>query len=243
MLSVLVLDTLWEDEPSISSIVKAAYAKRSLPIKRLSVKHELAALLQSGHTLIEQHNVLVVSLRRVSVELIEYVQSLRQSKADMFIVFVLDRSADVTLCVRPAVRPAGILFIPLEWLRVHQTLKEIYAESLRLEAQEAHLAFTIKRGSDYYSISISSISFFEAQGKKIAVKTQGQEISFYSSFDAVLRQLPDHFIRCHKGFVVNTRQIVQVSFSDMTLTLKDNCIIPMSRTYRDAIRALFDQGV
>ena len=84
----------------------------------------------------------------------------------------------------------------------------------------------------------ADISFFEAKGKKIAVKTKGQEILFYSNFETVLRQLPDWFVRCHKGFVVNTRKIQKVNLSEMSLVLIDKCTIPVSRTYRKEIKSI-----
>jgi DNA-binding LytR/AlgR family response regulator len=34
------------------------------------------------------------------------------------------------------------------------------------------------------------------------MKTQTQEVEFYSNMDAILSGLPDWFIRCHKGFIV-----------------------------------------
>lgn len=240
MLSIIVLDTLYEEEINISEILKDAYSTRSLPIKRLVIFKELLPLLKTSTEQIDRYNVLIVSFARLQIEYIEFAQKLRRQKENLFIIFVVDKKVDISLCVRPSVRPSGILFIPLQRKRIHQTIKEIYVELLRTVEREEQPVFTIKSGGEYFTVNTGDISFFEAQGKKIAVKTRGQEIAFYSNFESILEQLPNWFLRCHKGYVVNTRQIIQTSFTKMMLTLKDKSVIPISRTYRDGIRVFVE---
>lgn len=240
MLSIMVLDTLWEEESNISKLLKNAYARRDLPIKRLTVFNELSSLFQKPMEQIKLYNVLFVSFSNEINDYVDFAQSMRKQQENIFIVFVVDKMLNISLCVRPSVRPSGILFIPLEEEGIYKTIREIYVEYLRIEEQEEQPIFTVKNGGEYFSINTGEISFFEAQGKKIAVKTRGQEILFYSSFRTILEQLPDWFARCHKGFVVNTKQIIQTSFTEMTLMLKDESVIPISRTYKDEIRIMLE---
>ncbi|UNC91104.1 LytR/AlgR family response regulator transcription factor [Candidatus Contubernalis alkaliaceticus] len=240
MLNMVVLDTLNQEDNNISSILKKAYVRRELPIKSLAVVYELLPLLQRAKEHMEKCNVFIASFSRITQEYLDISQSLRRKKENVFIIFVVNNKTDISFCVRPSVRPAGILFIPLDELKVYQTIKEIYMEYMRIISREKQPVFTIKCGGEYFSIDTEDISFFEGKGKKIAVKTRGQEILFYSNFSAILEQLPDWFIRCHKGYVVNTKQIVQASFTSMNLTLKDKCTIPISRTYRDDIKVLLN---
>lgn len=240
MLSIFVLDTLYDEECSVSEVLKEAYLKRSLPIKRLAVFNDFPTLRKVTGEQAESFNVLIISFSRLLEEYIELAQNLRKQRKDFFIIFIVDKKVDISLCVRPSVRPSGILFIPLEREKIYQTINEIYAEFMSSFEHEGQRVFTIKAGGEYFTINTEDISFFEAQGKKIAVKTRGQEIAFYSNFESVLEQLPDWFVRCHKGYVVNTRQIIQASFTQMTLTLKDKSVIPISRTYRDEIRMLIE---
>ena len=238
MLNVVVLDTL--DSTEVSDLLKAAYTRRELPIKQLVVYNELPPLLDVSAEQLARCNVLIACFEKVKKEYIEFSQKLRRKSESIFIVFVVDREADITAFARPSVRPSGILFIPPEKERIYQTIKEIYIEYMRASERVEQPVFTVKIGGEYYSVNTGDISFLEAQGKRIAIKTRGQEILFYSNFETVLEQLPDWFIRCHKGFVVNAKQIIQTSFTEMTLKLKDQSVIPISRTYRDEIRSLID---
>ena len=238
MLSVVVLDTL--ADASVSDLLKSAYAKRDLPIKRLVVCTEFAALIDASLEILKRCNVLIASFSKAIKEYVEFAKRIRRDNDRLFIVFVVEKDVDITAFVRPSVRPSGILFIPLEKARIYQTIKEIYIEYLRASEREDQPVFTIKSGGEYFSVNTGDISFFESQGKKIAIKTQGQEILFYSNFETMLDQLPDWFVRCHRGFVVNAKHIVKTSFTDMTLKLKDKSVIPISRTYREEIRALIE---
>ena len=240
MLSVLLLDTLREKERSVTDLIKTAYAKRDLPIKRLAVFTELSSLLETPAEQIRRFNVLIASFSKPEDEYIKIARRLRLQRENIFIVFVVDKLVDIAACVKPSVRPSGMLFIPLEKPRLYQTIREIYMEYSRLSEREEQPAFVVKSGGEYFSVNTGDISFFEAQGKRIAIKTRGQEILFYSNFETVLGQLPDWFIRCHKGYVVNTKLITQASFTEMTLKLKDQSVIPISRTYRDEVRALIE---
>ncbi|NMA33880.1 MAG: LytTR family transcriptional regulator [Clostridiaceae bacterium] len=240
MLSIIVLDTMHDEEPNISDILEEAYSKRDLPVKRLAVFREPAPLFGFAEEQSDRFNVFIASFSWLRDEYMELAQNLRRRRKNLFIVFVVGRNVDISCCVRPSVRPSGILFIPLEKQRIYQTLSEIYVELLRSAERGEQPVFTIRCGGEYYTIDTEDIFFFEAQGKKIAAKTRSQEIAFYSNFEAVLEQLPEWFVRCHKGFVVNTKQIVQASFTEMTLTLKDRSVVPISRTYRDEIRTIVE---
>ena len=238
MLSVIVLDTMENSE--VSDLMKEAYANRDLPIKRIAIYEEFSRLLDVSSEAFIRCNLLVASFLNARKEYIEFAKKLRQENRGIFIVFVVDREADITMFVRPSVRPSGILFVPLDKARLYQTIQEIYTEYLRASERVEQPVFTVKSGGEYFSVNTGDISFFESQGKKIAIKTRGQEILFYSNFETLLDQLPGWFVRCHKGYVVNAKKIIQTSFTEMTLRLKDQSVIPISRTYREEIRSLVE---
>jgi DNA-binding LytR/AlgR family response regulator len=149
-------------------------------------------------------------------------------------VFILTRAEDISLVARPSVHPSGVLLAPPERARLYALIREIYAEQIRTKDDHTP-KFTIKTGGEHILISTGSIFFFEAKDKKIALRTENQEISFYSNFDTIIKQLPDWFIRCHKGFVVNTSKIARANLTDMTLTLTDGSVLPMSRSHRQDV--------
>ena len=240
MLSVLLLDTLHEEEENATDFLKEAYSRRDLPIKHLTVYNDIQSLLRHPAEQMSRFNVFIVSFSESEDEYIELAQEMRRLKESIFIIFAVGKTADIASFAHQSVRPSGVMFVPLEKQRVYQTVNEVYIEYMRVSERDEQSVFTVKNGSGYFSVNTGDISFFEAQGKKIAVKTRGQVILFYSNFKTVLAQLPDWFFRCHKGYVVNTKLIIHANFTEMTLKLKDQSVIPISRTYRDEIRSLIE---
>jgi DNA-binding LytR/AlgR family response regulator len=238
------VDTLNNENASVTNIIKAAYTRRDLPIRQLSAYAEIDPVLEQPIEQIARYNVYMASFSTLEDRHIDLAKSLRRRNDKLFIVFIINKQVDVASCVRPSVRPSGILFVPLEKIRLYQTINEIYSEFTRISQKEKQPVFRIRSSGEYITVNTGDISFFESQGKRIAIKTRGQEILFYSNFESVLERLPDCFVRCHKGFVVNTRQIVNVNFPEMTIKLEDQSIIPISRTYRDDIKSfIVSEGV
>ena len=79
-----------------------------------------------------------------------------------------------------------------------------------------------------------------------------KEYSQYGTLDAIQRELPDEFMRCHRSFVVNTGYINRVKLSENMIYLENEMTVPLSRSYKQDIKQyvrsldrgkeLFDHG-
>jgi len=127
--------------------------------------------------------------------------------------------------------------------KLRRLLKRMYGEIQRLagEDEDDDSVFPVKSGAETRLFRTCDIYLFEAQGRKVALRTKAQEISFYSSFEQLKSQLPEHFLRCHRGYIVNTKKVRNVSFAESTISLSDGSDVPFSRTYRDEVRAALDK--
>ena len=124
--------------------------------------------------------------------------------------------------------------------KLRRLIRRMYDELRQQSADDGDdgSVFTVKSGAERRILRACDIYFFEAQGRKVALRTKTQEISFYSSFDQLKEQLPDWFLRCHRAYVINTRKIMSVNFPDSVITMTDGSDVPFSRMYRDAVRAI-----
>lgn len=242
MLNILALDTLPHTENSVGAFLSEAKTNGTLPIGMLSVHVDFAQLLAKKNIRYDAYQVFIAAFDRVKPEHIRFFQTLRQEQERMFIVFALARAADIQACVSPSLQTSAVWFIPVDKRHVHETITEIDAAYRRRTAEEPSLR--IKTGGEVFSLNPAQICFFEARAKKMAVKTTGQEIEFYSNFDKLMESLPPCFVRCHRGFMVNIRRITHVSFTDMEVRLDDNSVIPVSRSYKDTFKArLAEEGI
>lgn len=127
--------------------------------------------------------------------------------------------------------------------KLRRLLKRLLDEirGLRGDSDDDGSVFPVKSGSETRLLRACDILFLESQGRKTALRTKAQEITFYSSFDSLTAQLPDWFLRCHRGYIVNTKKLSGADFTENTLTLSDGSTVPFSRTYRAAVRAALDK--
>jgi DNA-binding LytR/AlgR family response regulator len=150
---------------------------------------------------------------------------------------------DLGAYVRETLRDAGVARALESSPKLRRLLKRLLDEIRRLmgiSEEDDGSVFPIKNGAETQLIRACDIFFFEAQGRKIALRTQSQELTFYASFEHLTDQLPSWFLRCHRGYIVNAKKLRSASLAENTLMLSDGSAVPVSRTYRDAVRAALE---
>ena len=122
--------------------------------------------------------------------------------------------------------------------KLRRLIKKMYGEIQRLtdDDEDDGSVFPVRSGAETRLLRTCDILLFEAQGRKVALRTKAQEISFYSNFEQLKSQLPDSFLRCHRGYIVNTKKVQNVNFALSVIVLTDGSNVPFSRTYREAVR-------
>lgn len=229
MLRILVV----EEEREDGAFALLSRARAQLPVAAL----ERCLLPQFPKQRIEAgqyHLVMLAPTREVDEDTMEALAGLRRRNGRLFVALVLPPGCDLSRFIRPSIQPSGVLFIPLKPHRLYALVREIEAERARTEGPSQ--VFAVKTGGEVFYVETQRIYFFEARSKKIALKTDVQEILFYSSFDKLQSQLPGQFVRCHKGFLVNTALIQAVRWPEMELTMRDGSILPISRTGRQVLQ-------
>ena len=228
---ILVCDAGPARQKQLTGVVREALAYLGIA----DIQADFVTALPARFDGVLTYNAVLLYASATYRQSLEFALGMRQAGCQASIVFVVEGALDLSQYVRPAVRASGLLFIPLNRERVAQVLSELHEQAAAAPAGET---FSIKSEGEHYLLDAGSISFFEASGKKIAVKTGAQQISFYGTLKETIDALPPYFIRCHKGFVVNIRKITKVNLSDMTICLNDGCSIPLSRSYRDEVKAV-----
>ena len=150
---------------------------------------------------------------------------------------------DLNALIRDTLRDEGVSDLLESSPKLRRLIKRMYGEIQRLsdEDEDDGSVFPVKSGAETRLLRTCDIYFFEAQGRKVALRTKAQEISFYSSFEQLMSQLPEWFLRCHRGYIVNTKKMNSVNFAESSILLSDGSSVPFSRSYRDAAKAALDK--
>jgi DNA-binding LytR/AlgR family response regulator len=144
---------------------------------------------------------------------------------------------DLTAFVKSVLHDEDVAKILQESPKLRTLVKRLYNEARRISGDDDDDSlFPVKNGAETRFLKTRDILFFESRGRKIALRTKAQEIVFYSNFEQISEQVPEHFMRCHRGYIVNTRKIQAANFAENTIAMAEGSIVPFSRTYRDAVR-------
>lgn len=63
-----------------------------------------------------------------------------------------------------------------------------------------------------------------------------EEFGFYHTIDGLEKELPEQFVRCHRGFIVNSTKIRKVALPQNLLYLTDDFEVPVSRSYKAEVK-------
>ncbi|MCL2287250.1 MAG: LytTR family transcriptional regulator DNA-binding domain-containing protein [Firmicutes bacterium] len=143
--------------------------------------------------------------------------------------------AEDAVQVRPAYyRTCGFLLSPINRQYLQTLLDCIYNDFTATNTLYGGF-FAFKILGTVYQIPYSKILFFESNSKKIIVRTEAQEYEFYDSIEEISANAPDFFLRVHRSFCVNLRQIDTLTPADKTIILKDGSFVPFSRTFKQKL--------
>lgn len=166
------------------------------------------------------------------------VYAVRGKAPDTFIVVIAGKETSPLTYVRPEIMAAGLLMRPLDMLQVTGMLREVL-DMVEMKVRERLFndevfVFTTREGT--IRVPYSQVLYFEARNKKIYLCTNRTEMDFYSTLDGIEQKVPNYFLRCHKGFIVNRHFVNRVDFKENCLNLIGGSVLPISRSYRDAVK-------
>lgn len=140
--------------------------------------------------------------------------------------------------VRPGIMAAGLLLRPLSSEQVFNVFREVLDAVWQKDREKSFgnevFVFTTREG--VIRIPYAQILYFEARNKKIIACTGRAETEFYATLENLLAKIPKYFLRCHKGYIVNKLLVNRADFGQNTLHLTDDFQIPISRSYKAAVK-------
>ena len=153
-------------------------------------------------------------------------------------------SAYIILVASPQISPVKSLMLkPLDEKQIQEVLKEAlgaYVE--RFYRPDGAKVFVLENKGERNLINYENIYFFEAREKRVYLNTDTEEYAFYDTLDELTKRLSDGFIRCHRSFLVNKNKIEKVFLSQNRLVLEEDFEIPLSRSYKPALKEYLMKG-
>ncbi|NML39195.1 response regulator transcription factor [Chitinophaga sp. G-6-1-13] len=101
--------------------------------------------------------------------------------------------------------------------------------------------FFIKRGNMLAKISLDDIQYIEVEGKYSKIVCSKEKYLVQQPLKLILGRLPAiRFVRVHRNYIVNIREVAKVNLVDNEIVLEDGRSVLFSRRYFDDFMRAFD---
>lgn len=238
MVSVLAYSEKKKDTSALWELAEDLIARLSeeyWECRQISALNELREYLADKPLV----HLMIYDIRnRDALDFLPYV---RKDYPLSHLMMLADVSVSPMEYIRPGLRASSLLLKPWTKEQARSVLRDFFGEYISFVCQEkrtgqnCYIADT-KEGT--LNIPYEQIYFFEARQKKLYICTGKEEYGFYGTIDRVAEKLPEQFVRCHRGVIVNVGKIRKVVFSQNMICLHDGFDIPLSRSYKAAIKEL-----
>lgn len=138
--------------------------------------------------------------------------------------------------LRPNIGASSLLLRPFDKAQAKIIITELLEDIVHERVESRHLYYTYETKQGKNLIPYDDILYFESRERRIFLCTNSRQLPFYDTLERLAGMLPKQFLRCHKGFVVNTDKIERVVFSENMLHLRGGFQIPVSRSYKAKVR-------
>ena len=155
-------------------------------------------------------------------------------KARMLLLASLDTSPMAYL--KPSIHASSLLLRPFSNEQAKSVIKELLEDMEKDLHKNGAALYTLETKQGKTLIPYKDILYFESRERKIFLCTKSRQFPFYDTLERLEEVLPEHFLRCHKGFIINANNIEQVSFTENIVHLSGGYQIPMSRSHKAAVR-------
>lgn len=168
-------------------------------------------------------------------EALDYLRQIRKEYRLAGLLILADVNTSPMTYMKPDIHAGSLLLRPWTreqaWEVVEEFIRE-YLEAARSIQGTKEQIYVIDTKEGRIRIPYDRIYYFEAREKKIYVCAGNEEFGFYHTIDKLAEELPEQFIRCHRGFIVNSLKIRKIMLSQNMIHLADDFEVPLSRSYK-----------
>lgn len=113
--------------------------------------------------------------------------------------------------------------------RICECIENVHTKYMKITKGEGK-TITITRGGRKITLEYNHIMFFEtsANEHKIIVHTENKSIEFFGKMKDIENEVGDDFIRCHRAYLVNKRNIKEINYAEKQIIMKNGMECPIS---------------
>lgn len=86
------------------------------------------------------------------------------------------------------------------------------------------------------------INYIKKDGMKLVFCTNSRNYETYNSFKKIQSLLPDNFVRCHKSYMANINNIININTKNNIINFDNNLSCEIGKKYKNNIMEVFNYG-
>lgn len=175
---------------------------------------------------------------------VRFTERLRETYTDASLMIIADASISPMEYLNPKIRANSLLLRPYSKEKARQTVREFLKDHYRRKSKDdTNQCLCLDSRQENKQIPFSQIYYIEIYEKKLYVRLKDREYSQYGTLEQMQQLLPKYFLRCHRSYICNMNFVEKVRMSENTLYLEHGIKVPLSRSYKSAIKDFFNEGV
>ena len=168
----------------------------------------------------------------------DIAENFRKIHKNAMIMLIADSKMSPLDYIKPTIMAAGLMLRPCDKDRAYETIGSFMKDYLALHSEKSEMEFVVETRDDIIRIPYDKIYYIEAKNKKVFIRVRYEEYGYYDTLDNLMDELPGNFVRCHRGYIVNTDKIKKIINNENMIELEEDLFIPVSRGMKKAIKEL-----
>ena len=170
---------------------------------------------------------------------ISYGAYLRKCYEKAYLILMADVNISPMTYIRPDIIPEGLIVTPASDKDIVKVLWRVFESYIdKINNKNNNKAYIVNSRDNKVSIPYNDITYFEFRNKKVYLRYNNKEVGFYESMDKLEKELETDFIRTHRAYLINRDMIRKISLAESYIELKNDIVVPLSRTYKKNFREM-----
>ena len=164
---------------------------------------------------------------------IDLAKQVRKYNKNLYIIFTTGHLEYVMLAYK--VKTFDYLAKPITQEKLEETIVRLYDDVTN--SPKSYISLGNKTLIDQ-----DEVQYIKRDGMKLVFYTPTQEYQTYSSFNKIMRTLPHNFVRCHKSYIANINNIMNVESKTNTISFGEDIKCYIGPKYKNEFLEVFNDG-
>jgi DNA-binding LytR/AlgR family response regulator len=221
----MTLNCLIVDDDSLMREFIAEYVRRTEFLKLTA----LCANAYEGLHIIEENDEIDILFLDIEMPEVSGLEMLKMLKAPISTILITSQPEYALTSYEYGV--IDYLVKPVDYVRFIRAVRKVQEIQDRIERIKENVEYVFaKVNGNFIKIMLKDILFFEALSDYILIHTKDHQYIFLSTMKSLILRLPAEFVRIHRSYIINCRNIDYIEDTCVVIGKK---LLPITTTYKD----------